>query len=246
MRKIDVLKSRSCLSWLSPSNGLRPRSCAGRHGSSRNMFYSWRKNYAGMDVPDARRLRQLEDFVSDASKDGWKFRCLTVVGEYSREWLAFHVSRSIPSVDVIVVLERLRPDRSLPSVLVTGNAAEFTSRAFDAWAYARVVKVDYIQPGKPIQNCFRGALQRQPEGRLSQHPLIQLDRTCPDAYQNLAGGLQHRTTPRLTGRSHTNPVRDQRNHQRGSRLRYNQMRGFPRIAGSTLGRRTIRPARCFR
>jgi len=32
--------------------------------------------------------------------------------------------------------------------------SEFTSRAFDAWAYARNIKIDYIQPGKPIQNCF--------------------------------------------------------------------------------------------
>jgi len=77
-----------------------------------------------------------------------------VVDEYSRECLAIHVSRSIPSVDVIAVLERLRAERGLPRVLVTDNGSEFTSRTFDAWGYARGVKLDYIQPGKPIQNCF--------------------------------------------------------------------------------------------
>src|SRR5690606_2516518 len=34
------------------------------------------------------------------------------------------------------------------------NGSEFTSRAFDAWAYSRDIRIDYIQPGKPVQNCF--------------------------------------------------------------------------------------------
>lgn len=32
-----------------------------RHGISENTFYRWKKKYGGMDVGDARRLRQLED-----------------------------------------------------------------------------------------------------------------------------------------------------------------------------------------
>jgi len=31
-----------------------------RHGISRNTFYRWRSKYGGMDVNEARRLRQLE------------------------------------------------------------------------------------------------------------------------------------------------------------------------------------------
>ena len=30
-------------------------------GISRNTFYAWKKKYGGMDVSDARRLKQLED-----------------------------------------------------------------------------------------------------------------------------------------------------------------------------------------
>jgi putative transposase len=60
----------------------------------------------------------------------------------------------IPAVRVIEVLDQLRAERGLPEVIITDNGSEFTSRAFDAWAYARGVKIDYIQPGKPIQNCF--------------------------------------------------------------------------------------------
>lgn len=31
-----------------------------RHGISRNTFYAWRKKYGGLDVNEARRLKQLE------------------------------------------------------------------------------------------------------------------------------------------------------------------------------------------
>jgi putative transposase len=94
------------------------------------------------------------DFVSDTLSNGRTFRCLTVVDEFSREALAVHVAYSIPATGVIEVLEQLREERGLPGVIITDNGSEFTSRAFDAWAYARGVKVDYIQPGKPMQNGF--------------------------------------------------------------------------------------------
>lgn len=32
-----------------------------RHGISTNTFYRWKKKYGGMDVSEARRLKQLED-----------------------------------------------------------------------------------------------------------------------------------------------------------------------------------------
>lgn len=94
------------------------------------------------------------DFVSDTLSSGRRFRCLTVLDEFTREALAIEVAHSIPASRVIEVMERLRVERGLPDVIITDNGSEFTSRAFDAWAYARGIKIDYIQPGKPIQNCF--------------------------------------------------------------------------------------------
>lgn len=98
--------------------------------------------------------RWILDFVSDTLSNDRTFRCLTVVDEFSRECLAIHVAHSIPAVRVIEVLEQLRTKRGLPEVVITDNGSEFTSRAFDAWAYAREVKINYIQPGKPVQNCY--------------------------------------------------------------------------------------------
>ena len=34
------------------------------------------------------------------------------------------------------------------------NGPEFTSRALDEWAYRHGVALDFIRPGKPIENCF--------------------------------------------------------------------------------------------
>jgi putative transposase len=80
--------------------------------------------------------------VSDTVSSGRRFRCLTVIDEFSRESLAIHVAHPIPAVRVIEVLERLRDERGLPAVIVTDNGSEFTSRAFDAWAYAREIRID--------------------------------------------------------------------------------------------------------
>lgn len=47
---------------------------------------------------------------------------------------------------MIEALEQLREERGLPDTIVTDNGSEFRSRAFDAWAYARGVKLSFIQP----------------------------------------------------------------------------------------------------
>ena len=94
------------------------------------------------------------DFMSDTLSSGRRFRCLTILDEFNRESLAIHVAHSIPAAGVIEVLERLREEKGLPTTIVTDNGSEFTSRAFDAWAYARGVQLEYIQPGKPTQNAF--------------------------------------------------------------------------------------------
>src|SRR4026208_1801924 len=44
--------------------------------------------------------------------------------------------------------------RPLPAWMVGDNGPEFTGRALDSWAYARGVQLDFIRPGKPIENAF--------------------------------------------------------------------------------------------
>lgn len=41
--------------------GAQVRELVRRHGITETTFYRWRKKYGGMDVGEARRLKQLED-----------------------------------------------------------------------------------------------------------------------------------------------------------------------------------------
>ena len=44
------------------------------------------------------------------------------------------------------------PDRIL--IIVCDNGPEFAGRALDLWTHQRRVQLDFIQPGKPVQNAF--------------------------------------------------------------------------------------------
>lgn len=41
--------------------GASTKDLSRKHGVSPNTFYAWRKRFGGMNVPEARRLRHLED-----------------------------------------------------------------------------------------------------------------------------------------------------------------------------------------
>lgn len=95
------------------------------------------------------------DFVSDALAWGRRLRMLTVVDTYTREALAIEVDTSLSGVRVARVLERVIGERSAqPEEIVMDNGPELTSRALDQWAYGRGVRLRFIEPGKPVQNCY--------------------------------------------------------------------------------------------
>jgi len=48
---------------------------------------------------------------------------------------------------------------TLPEVITADNGTEFTSKALDAWAFARGVKLDFTTPGKPTENGFVESFQ---------------------------------------------------------------------------------------
>ena len=54
----------------------------------------------------------------------------------------------------MLCLERLAKSRGLPHSITVDNGAEFCSRAMDVWAYQNGVKLDFIRPGRPVENGF--------------------------------------------------------------------------------------------
>lgn len=107
-----------------------------------------------MPVPTRRNERWSMDFVSDALCDGRRFRALTIVDDFTRESPAIEVDTSLPGERVVRVLEQLAATRGVPRAIVCDNGPEFRGEALDQWADRCGVTLQFIQPGKPIQNAF--------------------------------------------------------------------------------------------
>jgi putative transposase len=117
-----------------------------------------RKRAAQIRVPLSGALRPNQrwsmDFMSDRLTDGRAFRVLTIVDQFSRECPLLEVDRSLTGKRVVECLERLAWLRGKPESITADNGSEFCRRALDAWAYQNAVKLDFIRPGRPVENGF--------------------------------------------------------------------------------------------
>lgn len=94
------------------------------------------------------------DFVSDRFADGRWFRVLTVVDQFSRECVLLVADRSLNSVKVSAALDRAIGERGAPESITVDNGSEFASSLMDRWAYENGVKLDFIRPGRPVENGY--------------------------------------------------------------------------------------------
>jgi putative transposase len=94
------------------------------------------------------------DFVSDCVRTGRVIRMLTIVDDYTRECPVIEVDTSLGGLRVRHVLDRIASERGLPEAIVVDNGPEFRGRALAAWSEERGVRLEFIQPGKPVQNAF--------------------------------------------------------------------------------------------
>lgn len=94
------------------------------------------------------------DFVNDALADGRPFRVLTVVDQWSRHSPMLEVATRMSGTTVGAALDRALPDRQAPRSITVDHGTEFMSRALEDWAYRRGVQLDFIRPGKPVENAF--------------------------------------------------------------------------------------------
>jgi len=94
------------------------------------------------------------DFVHDRLAGGRTIRVLTVVDTFTRECLALEVDSCLPSQRVTRALDQIIFERGRPDSIRMDNGSELTSRHFLAWGMDRRISLNYIQPGKPVQNAF--------------------------------------------------------------------------------------------
>lgn len=105
------------------------------------------------------------DFMSDSLVDSRKFRLLNVIDDFNRESLAIEIDTSLPSLRVIRVLNRIIAQRGKPANIRTDNGPEFISHQLQQWCEDNSITLQYIQPGKPMQNAYierkNGSIRRE-------------------------------------------------------------------------------------
>jgi putative transposase len=77
-----------------------------------------------------------------------------VVDDCTRECPAIEVDTSLGGLRVRRVLDRIASERGLPEAIVVDNGPEFRGRALAAWCEERRVRLEFIRPGKPVQNAY--------------------------------------------------------------------------------------------
>jgi putative transposase len=115
------------------------------------------------------------DVLRDTLADGRSFRTLNVVDLSTRACLAIEVDTSLPVRRVARVLEQRCAHYGTPAELRLDNGPEFTGRALDTWAYRQGVRLDFIGPGKPMQNGYLESFNgRFRDECLNQHWFLDL------------------------------------------------------------------------
>jgi putative transposase len=115
------------------------------------------------------------DFASDGLWGGRKFKALTILDIFTKECLAIEVDTSINGNRVTRVLDRLVLTRGCLEAVTTDNGPEFAGIELDRWTYNNNVRLDFIKPGKPIQNTFIGSFNERLRCEcLNQHYFVTL------------------------------------------------------------------------
>jgi putative transposase len=94
------------------------------------------------------------DFVDDHLVTGRKIRVLTIVDTFSRFSPATDPRFSYRGENVVQTLEHVCAQTGYPKSIRVDQGSEFVSRDVDLWAYQKGVTLDFLRPGKPMDNAF--------------------------------------------------------------------------------------------
>ena len=123
------------------------------------------------------------DFVLQRLPDGRWIRVLTVVDQFTRECLTLFADTALSGEKVATALDKMVAARGTPQSITVDNGTEFASKAMDLWAYKNGVHLDFIRPGRPVENGYIESFN----GKLRDECLnVEVFFTLADARQKLA------------------------------------------------------------
>jgi putative transposase len=126
-------------------------------------------------VPDRADQSWAVNFVSDALINGRRMRMLTIIDAWNCECPHMEVDFSLTGARVARVPEQLKLQGRCPDLIQVDNGPEFVSRALDAWAHEHGVRLQFIRPGRPVENAhIESSNGRLREEFLNQHAFVSM------------------------------------------------------------------------
>lgn len=113
-----------------------------------------------LEQPDSINKKWSMDFMSDALTDGRKFRTFNLMDDFNREVLAIEADTSLPAKRVVRVLERVIWEKGKPESIRVDNGPEFISNTLEIFCKEQQIHLQFIKPGKPMQNGYVERLNR--------------------------------------------------------------------------------------
>ena len=107
-----------------------------------------------LPAASAAQERWSMDFMSDRLTNGRPFRILTVVDQYTRACPLLLADTSIGGRKVAAALMKAAAGIGLPQTITVDNGPEFSGKVLDEWAYGHGIELDFIRPGKPVENGY--------------------------------------------------------------------------------------------
>lgn len=94
------------------------------------------------------------DFMSDTLENGRRFRILNVIDDHNRGALVIEPGFSLPAERVVEHLGRAIELNGRPKAIRVDNGPEFLSAVFQDFCKEHRIEINYIQPGRPMQNGY--------------------------------------------------------------------------------------------
>ena len=92
--------------------------------------------------------------MRDTLAEGRPFRVPRVLDQWSRQSPLLEVGTRMSGVTGGQAFDRVWNGVRKPRSILVAHETKFQSRALEDWAYRRSVQLDFIQPGKPVENAF--------------------------------------------------------------------------------------------